>query len=69
MSFLSRLFGRNKVVLDEAAAQRPRRLACAAETKSRQHDATTGRFVVVDVETTGLNLAQGPAHLDRRGSR
>jgi len=58
MSFLSRLFGRGRVVLDEAAAQRLAAWRALPETKGRQHDASTGRFVVVDVETTGLNLAK-----------
>jgi DNA polymerase-3 subunit epsilon len=58
MSFLSRLFGRNRVVLDEAAARRLAAWRELPETKGRQHDAAEGRFVVVDVETTGLNLAK-----------
>jgi len=58
MSFFSRLFGRSKVVLDEGAAQRLAAWRALPERKGREHDAATGRFVVVDVETTGLNLAK-----------
>ena len=58
MSFLSHLFGRNRPELDADAAQRVAAWRVRPETKGRQHDATTGRFVVVDVETTGLNLAK-----------
>jgi len=58
MSLLSRLFGRNKVVLDEAAAQRLAAWRALPATKGREHAAASGRFVVVDVETTGLNLAK-----------
>jgi DNA polymerase-3 subunit epsilon len=58
MSFLARLFGRQRIVLDETSAQRLAAWRALPETKGRQHDATTGRFVVVDVETTGLNLAK-----------
>jgi DNA polymerase-3 subunit epsilon len=58
MSFWSRLFGRRGPELDEQAAQRLADWRALPETKARQHDATAGRFVVVDVETTGLNLAK-----------
>jgi DNA polymerase-3 subunit epsilon len=58
MSFFARLFGISQVSLDEAAAQRLAAWRALPESKGRQHDATTGRFVVVDVETTGLNLAR-----------
>jgi DNA polymerase-3 subunit epsilon len=58
MSFLARLFGRNRVVLDEDAARRVAAWRALPETKGREHDAAAGRFVVVDVETTGLNLAK-----------
>ena len=58
MSFLSRLFRRSQVALDEAAARRLAAWHALPETGRHERDAVTGRFVVVDVETTGLNLAK-----------
>lgn len=58
MSLLARLFGRGAPPLDAAATRRLetwRRLPVPAATS---HDLADGRFVVVDVETTGLNLAR-----------
>ena len=58
MSFLSRLFRRSQVALDEAAARRLAAWHALPETGRHERDAVTGRFVVVDGETTGLNLAK-----------
>lgn len=58
MSFLASLFGRNTPPLETDAAGRLEAWRQLPVARPKQHDLTDGRFVVLDVETTGLNLSK-----------
>ena len=58
MSLLARWLGLSTARLDPPAAARLAAWQQLANPAPREHDLETGRFVVVDVETTGLNLAR-----------